>query len=258
MILSMNRTARLQSIKNYALYYGIGREQELVEFDMVIVEPKGQTKESIIRLKESGTLVLAYLSVMEIHASDPEAKLLRDADFLTKKGQRLQNPRYENWLADLSSERWNSLLTRHAVELINDFKYDGLFLDTIGDVEGDFLDLEKRDLLLVAAAHLLRRFRSVFPEQILIQNCGMERLLHYTAQYIDGICWENPCLEHRSWFQPIIDNLSRFKRELNLQVFFLLEENTNTRDMQTLVKRIAAEKGFLSYTAPSGYVSGIK
>src|SRR5690606_35512053 len=95
----------------------------------------GQSRESVDALHEAGALVLAYLSTTEVPDYDPYKPLLRDADFLTVNGARLQNPAYQTSVADLRSRIWINLLLHRTGVYLRQNGYDGLFLDTIGNVE---------------------------------------------------------------------------------------------------------------------------
>lgn len=265
----MDRLAKFAAAKNYALYYGVGREEELSRFDVVIVEPAGQSGTSVRKMQDSGTLVLAYLSVMEIHPSTPEMKLLKSSDILIQDGCPLMNQEYGNYLVDLRSNRWVGLLLHRAGRLITHLGYDGLFLDTIGDVESSDYGSDLRDSLLLAAANIVRQLRAVFPGEIIVQNCGLEKLCSLTSGFINGICWENPPFEieaSRPWIKAIVARLENLRESYGLKILLLLE-NSNEIGLRNsevadginfqLAREIAISKKFLLYMAPLRYVNGV-
>lgn len=263
----MDGTSKFTAAKNFALYYGLGREDELAGFDVAIVEPAGQSELSVIRMQKSGTLVLAYLSIMEISPTDPQVKMLKTEDFLYIDGQPVINREYGNYLLDLRSRRWLGLLFHRVGKLIIQSGYDGLFLDTIGDVESAELDSGARDLQLMAAVDFIRRIRSMYPSLIMVQNCGLERLCFFSAEYVNGICWENPPLDKnacRPWVETIINQLKQFKKKYGTQVLLLLEGKGGLAEYDLpdgmnyrMARRIAEKNDFLLYRAPFRYVTGV-
>lgn len=254
----MDRLAAFAGAKNFVVYYGHGREDQLSSFDVAIVEPAGHGSTGLKEMQHSGTLVLAYLSVIEVPEWDPAFKMLKAEDFLLSPGrQPLINMEYGNYLADLGSKRWTGLIMHRAARLIANSGYDGLFLDTIGDVEwaGDGGSI--RDSLLVAAADFVRQIRNLFPGRVLIQNQGLESLCLLTAPYLNGICWENPPLDNesiRQWVRNMIGQLSMFKERYGLKVLMLQEEKETPN---RIAGEISCENGFLLYRAPRGYTTGI-
>lgn len=267
--MKMNKLAFFQAARNYALYYGAGNEDKLSVFDVAIVEPAGQQAASLQKIKDSGTLVLAYLSVVELNPAAPEVKLFRDTDFLNVAGQPLMNEAYGNYLMDLRSNRWQGLLRHKAGSLIEHSGYDGLFLDTIGDIESERITPESRDALIMAAVNMISRFRSSFPGAILVQNCGLEKLCNLTASMINGICWENPPLGEITaapWVRAVTRRLVHLKERHGLKIMLLVEENGAARapagdgnlDGRCRTARIIAGRhGFLLYRAPLGYVRDV-
>lgn len=263
----MDRLARFASAENYALFYGSGREGDLAGFDVAVVEPAGQSDDSLRRMRESGTLVLAYISVVEVSPGEPEYKLLKPGDLLSRGGEPIQNPVYGNYLADLRSTRWIGLLLRKAGSLLTGSGYDGLFLDTIGDVESGDLGTGLRDSLLLAAADLVRRIRTIHSGRVLVQNNGLERLCLLTAGLIDGICWENLRFGEPlgPWNEAVAGRLEKLKESRGIKILLLLEEgggaghaaSAEQENNFRLARDFAYKKGFLLYRAPAGYTGGV-
>ncbi|MFA4885254.1 MAG: hypothetical protein WC601_05705 [Desulfotomaculaceae bacterium] len=260
---------RFNAAKNYALYYGDGRDNELSSFDVAIVEPGGQSPESVRRMQDAGALVLGYLSVSEIHPSMDEFKLLDYSDFLCINGRPLVNREYSNYLADLRSKRWNDILLYKSGHILHNLGYDGLFLDTIGNVESGDLAVSLKDSLLIAAADIVRKIRAIFPNHIIVQNCGLENLCFLTSGYLNGICWENPNFENPAgmlWAKNIVSNLVKLKDRYGLKIFILLEEKDKagagapdaaTERNYQMAREVAELNRFLLYRAPYRYVGGV-
>jgi len=248
------RKKKLAKATNYRLYYGYGQEEELARYDLAIVEQAGQTPNSLKKIKESDTLVLAYLSVMEIAVSAPEFQQLKKADFLEDGKEQYINKEYGTYLVDLRSPSWKRLLFRKIENLFSD-GYDGLFLDTIGDVEFPDIPSYLRDIQIIAAVQLLQEIRKRFPEHLLLQNNGLEKLCLYTGSILDGICWENPPFarrESQAWVNGIINRLHYLQAGFGLKVLILIEGKQDKK-VVCAAQEIALEKGFLFYQAVDGY-----
>lgn len=256
----MDRKARFSLATNYALYYGHERAAELAHYDIAVLEPAGQSVNSLQEIKASGTLVVAYLSVMEVPVWSKVLDLLQASDFLQVQGKPYINPEYGNYWVNLDSQRWTDLLLQRVKDLMEGEGYDGVFLDTIGYVESRQLSTASRTSLLQAATEIVIKIRTMFPDSIIIQNCGLEELYRLTASYIDGICWENPPfnrIDSQEWAGQVIRNLEAVKETYGLQVLLLVEENNSCAREFELVQEVAKDKKFLLYYAPSFYTAGV-
>lgn len=263
----MNTKGRLVHSENYALFYGLGEVEKLSKYDFVIVEPKGQKKEGIERLKAGGTLVLAYFSIMEINTWEKEFELLLDEDFLTIDNDRIINHNYGTFLLDLRSAKWQEFIYIKTEKLIKDVGYNGLFIDTIGDLELNIIPSVERQQLINAAVSILKRIKETFPHCILIQNNGLNEICLMTQPYLDGICWENPPVSqkaHLPWMLSVLDRLSRLEKK-GIRILLLCEEDrTNifkiikSKIIIHRAKKVTKEHNFLLYIAPKQYVNSVR
>lgn len=249
----MHRRERFTRASNYAVFYGRESPDELTNYDVVIVEPQAHDECSLTGLKSRNTLVIGYVSVMEASSHHPDFHVLSDLDFLKFEGQALKNHTFDTWLLNLASKRWQSLLHHQIGYLIRVLGYDGVFLDTIGDVEFPHFTGTTRVSLMEAALDLVRSVREIFPEAVLIQNNGLEMLLDKTATYLDGVCWENPpCNIVDPWVKNILMKLGRYS-EGGLRTLLLSDKLDEPTDRLTeLQKRIP---GSLTYRSGADYVS---
>lgn len=257
---------RLAAIKNFALCYGSCEVDAFEGFDLVILEPAAYSADEIKRIRRHGALVCGYLSALEISGSLDELRVAPE-DYLVIKGQRAVNRAYGNWIMDPRSERWNHLVLEMA-DTVLARGYDGLFLDTIGDVEDPFLPRGLAAQLIPAAARLVKRVREAFPAAVLIQNGGINDLYRFTAPYIDGLCWENFPLSWPppgDWVAHKLNQLEDLCRRYGLRLLLLAEVDpplsagATSPEVQALKKLQAAlnQRGFLFYAAPRGYTAGV-
>lgn len=187
-----DRKERFYSARNYVVYYGHGKEDVLSSYDIAIVEPAGHDSNDIQALKSKGTLALAYVSVLEINPSLPLYPLLKEEDFITYDGRSFLNEEYQNRIVKLYSRRWQSLLLHHIGQLLFQQGYDGIFLDTLADLEYMRFSAQDYERSICAVVDFLRHIRESFTSFLFVQNNGYQRLNQFTTAFIDGICCENP------------------------------------------------------------------
>ena len=262
-LIGHKRLNRLAQIKNYAVYYGPGRLGALEKYYMVIVEPKGHNEESINRLRSRGTIVIAYVSVVEIPQGGSPGNFLKNDDLLKVDGRTIENKKFDTVLADLRSKRWKNLLIHHIGDLLFNKGYNGVFLDTIGDIEYDCIPRVDQDLLLREAVHLIHQIRSLFKDAIIIQNNGLSKLIYFTKDVIDGVCWENPpviCKKGRKWAQSLAEKLKGMQQK-GLKVLLLLEKDGQLnasaferKDHINHCLQIAEKNNFLCHIAQNNYL----
>jgi polysaccharide biosynthesis protein PelA len=131
--------------------------------------------------------------MMEIAAFDPLFTYLHDSDFLrNEQGIPVKNDSYDTFMLDLCSTRWHGLLHHRIGRLLTKGRYDGVFLDTIGNVEMLEIPEALRARQFQAAIQLVEEIREYHADCVLIQNNGLNALCLETARHLDGICWENP------------------------------------------------------------------
>jgi hypothetical protein len=253
------RKDRLLLAQNYALYYGYGHGDLLSRFDVAVIEPKGQRITEIAHLKERNTLVISYLSIIEVRPDEPIFQLLDEDDFLSINGMKVENKQFGTYFVNLQSEVWIQYLLREIYHQYMINGVDGIFMDTIGNIDG--YPEGFRHTQLKAVANLLYVIKLLYPKHLLIQNNGLEYVYQETCYYIDGICWENPPLlleESKEWVDVIKNRLEQLKDCFNLKVMLLIEETLDEdRKVYLKSRKMAKDSGFLLYNAPHNYVNGV-
>lgn len=260
-MLNSFRKERLLDAKNYALFYGHGNVKELSRFDVAIVDPNGLKLPEYEQLRLSNTIVITYVSLIEVHPTEPIFKELSLSDFITAGGKPLKNELFGNYLVSLQSKKWIQYLLKKINHHFNVIESDGIFLDTIGDLEMGMLPGQIQQKQLSAAANFLSAVKMLYPHYLLIQNNGLEKVVQSTAPFIDGVCWENPPFtlkECQEWVEAKIKQLSGLKVKHNLKIFLLLEE-TLEKERKAIdhVRKVAKKEDFLLYHASKNYVEGV-
>lgn len=235
---------RFQKIQSYAVYYGYASDMPPPSTEVMILEPAGQTDESLAALRGRGVILLAYVSVME---AGPHLSLwseLQEGDFLhTDQGERLARPEYENYIMDLTSPHWRGLVHFQVGKALADGRYDGVFLDTIGNVEIPGLSSQPHQV--DAAVSIVKQIRRWFPDTILVQNNGLELLLGETAPYLDGVMWESPPLFKKksdAWVTAMTRFLDSQMRKHPIRILVLFEGADSWSRQQWIVGRSFADE----------------
>jgi len=248
-----------QNIRNFVVSYGQSRTRDMESYDVAIVEPARHTREEIQSLQAKDTFVLAYVSVMEMHTSHQLWPKLSSTDFLKSAGERIYDGQYDTYLLDLTSSSWRGILLRHIGELITVQKYNGVFLDTIGDVERT--DIPNAWMQVNAAVSLVEEIRNWFEGTIIVQNNGLELLCDRTATYLDGIIWENPPIHQKlntAWVQLMSEKLKNINQKHQMKTLLLFDGAEEMKRVEWLrKKRFADFHRFVLYIAPRHYQGDI-
>ncbi|WP_274364170.1 endo alpha-1,4 polygalactosaminidase [Paenibacillus thermotolerans] len=247
------RFRRFQAANSFAVFYGHGEAEALSDYDIAIVEPQGQTKDTVAAMSRAGTLVIAYVSITEVPDYDPLKPLLQSADYLTVGSEIVRNAEYGTSLADLRSRNWTNMLLHRIGGYLRVGGYDGIFMDTISNVEWPALPAGVRAEQQAAAVEFVRRLRGMFPEHIMIQNNGFETLCDHTAPYINAVCWENPDFvkpETYRWHEAVRGRIGRLASGYGIRVLALLEQASMSEPGLEAAAYWAEKERFLLYRSP--------
>jgi uncharacterized protein (TIGR01370 family) len=173
-----NTRGQIKAIRNYIVYYGIGRLDDLARYDLVIIQPDTLTQPELTQLRASGTLTVAYLSIGEVEP-------VRPWYFDGRVEQRWILGKNETWgsyYVDAGQPGWQKLIISLAKEYIAK-GYNGLFLDNADTIN---LFPNTRPGFI----NLVRTLRASLPQVVLIQNRGIGILDHVTAD-IDALMIES-------------------------------------------------------------------
>ena len=182
-----NRKERMLLAENYALYYGYGKMEELSQFDLIIVEPSGFTIPEFKRLKNNNKVIFTYLSLFQVHPMDNIFQDLTKDDLLFVDGEPLKNYDFGTYLVNLQSKKWMESLLKNVQHHLEELEADGLFLDTIGDIESSSIPASIKRIQMDAIINFLHVLKILYPTHLLIQNNGLNTVCLETAPYIDGI-----------------------------------------------------------------------
>jgi polysaccharide biosynthesis protein PelA len=174
------RTTQLEAATDFVVYYGAGELDALSRYDLAIIDPSTLNRDEITELRSRGTLVVGYLSVGEIEAHDPWL-----VDGTVPHSWILgRNRNWGSLFVDASQPGWQELMRDRAVELVEEYGFDGVFLDTV-DTAIDVAPETGPGMV-----ELIQGLRNAEPDALLIQNRGFD-LLPDTQGTIDGVMFED-------------------------------------------------------------------
>lgn len=263
--------SRLDRVRNYVLYYGgVGDDEmrELAKYDLIIIDPQAMgsgAAEKIARLKKGGSLAIGYLSCMEV-AEWHRYKDRVPAEWRIKIKDKEWMPWGKNHAIDLNNPQWRKLLIELVKTEVVNYGCDGVFMDTLADIEHpDLPDTLQRQQLAGLEA-FLKELRSAYPSLILFSNWTIQSTLPVTAKYVDVICWENfqpkffePASPSYAFVTGVRKNLDLLQKKHRFKVFAIWASPNyyELRDDQKRMAEIAGSFGYLSYSCIDDYHASI-
>lgn len=257
---------------SYVLFYGPVVEADLAalaSYDIVVVDPaawpgsRDSRKAKIKALKDAGCFVLGYLSCFEVadwHAYKDRVedgwKLRLDGDYWRPWGS--------NHAASLAEPGFRTLLGDLVKREALDYGCDGVFMDTLADLDHPKLPKDEQARQREGLARFLADLRKAHPGIRLIANWTIQDTLPVVAPYVDGVCWENFAPSSwaekpgspRSWMMGIRNRLAAEQAKHPFRVFTLWNVDNPGKDIaqqQAQMKAISASFGFLPYCCTNDY-----
>ncbi|MTH52809.1 glycosyl hydrolase [Bacillus mangrovi] len=216
----------LSDVKTYKIFYDAPTPailNKMKNYDLVIVEPLHYTKTQIDTIKKHGTKVFGYINSMEAdNWNTAFMQKLAPEDFYHQASQKYYIQQWDSYLMNMSSSHFRELLLSEIDDQVFSKNMDGIFFDTVGNIDDYFssnpAELKKqRDGLSL----LLQNVKSTYPHLGIIQNWGMETLKTTSAEYVDAIMWEDfthKVVSKDEWAQNQINDLNLLQQEQGLEV----------------------------------------
>jgi hypothetical protein len=241
----------LREVINYTIYYGSPTTKvlgKLKAFDLVIIEPHLYDRWQIVELQEAGTVVLGYISFMESPIWNKDRfKLLKKSDFLLQSGRKIHFEQWDSYLMDLRETHYQDLLMNEIEDQIAAKGFNGIFIDTIGDIDDQILDPSEQNAMRESYKQMLARIKKLYPDTVLIQNRGFFTL-EEVLPWIDGFLWEdwNGSWKQIGWMKLRVHAM----RKAQKQGLYVLSVSME-RDLHH--QKEAQKLGFLHAVKEDGY-----
>lgn len=248
------KTKSLDDVTSYKVFYGEPTSriiEEMGSYDLVIVEPIFYSPDQIKSIRSKGTKVYGYINTMEVDNWNKSfKKRLNVTDYYVRDGKRVYYKEWDSYLTDMGSSHYRKTLKGELKRQVVDKKMDGVFLDTVGNIDNEFSD-DKKELArqrtgLVAFLKDVKKSYNV----PMIQNWGFDTLKTSTYGIVDGIMWEDFTYARVSkdqWALDRIVDLKKIKKNYGVQVL------TVSTDKSTKSIAFAKKNGFVPYTDTKGY-----
>ena len=248
-ILSCSRTIyppRLM-VQNYTVYYGSHPAADISQFDLAIIDPDQIDDQGVHQLRDSGTVVLAYLNLGEVE------RYRTWFDRVNPRWIIAANPDWsDHFIVDASQTGWQNLIVRHVVPQIYDKDFDGLFLDRI-----DIADRYNFPHTRKGIVSIIRAIKQSYPEKFLILNNGVF-LGRSIFKIIDGILIESLFMDYDSAsksylkkeaqeIEARIDELRFYHNKYGLTIFTLDYVPMPSHELIQHVLQKSKENGFIPY-----------
>ncbi|MGF2711586.1 endo alpha-1,4 polygalactosaminidase [Bacillus cereus] len=236
----------LKNVRSYKIYYGEANEQvieRLSKYDMVIIDPYAFTKEQVQQLKKSGTVVLGYVSVLELEAWHKSQVV--ESDYYYRDGKKMKIEQWNTYIMNLADEHYRGIVVNKVKQQIIGKGINGVFLDTAGDIDDYFYDQPAtQGKFREAYVNLLKEIKSIDSNLLLIQNWGFETIKNTSLNFIHGVLWEDfnkQVIVKDEWSQSW---MRYFKQQSNKIVTFTVTPNN-------VSKKYSSINGFIPTINPN-------
>lgn len=240
---------RLGKIQSFLIYYGAAStetKRRLMETDLAIIELLQWKPEDIADIQASGTEVYGYMSVMETPEwNRKRTSAIDSADLLTEKGSPIRFEEWNSVLMDLRSPGYRSLLLAELDEMVETYALNGVFLDTVGDIE-DYVPPALQDEMTAAYRSFLTVAGGRHTDLKWLQNRGFMQL-DPCSGLLDGFLWEGFEVDKaaNSWLKHWLKALDRHQK--NGLTVLSVSDRTDPR-----IHQAAERNGFIHWTSPIG------
>lgn len=244
---------KLAEVEQFNYYLDEGTQaigEEMKKVDLVIIEPILMQEEYITAAQDSGTLVYGYINSMEADKWNQALyhQLLENDFYKDENGNKMYFEKWDSYLMDMSSEHYQHILIEEIKAQITDKKFDGVFLDTVGNIDS-YLSGSEQKKQNEALTLFIKKIKNENGNLSIAQNWGFDTLAKYTAPYVDFIMWEDfsySVVGEDEWALEKMDQLKQIRNRYHTQVVtiaFKDEEKSN---------KLARKHGFKFLYHPEG------
>lgn len=253
-------------VRSWCLYYGgwaTNVVDRLAPYELVVVDPAalgGKADETIAALHARGCLVAGYLSCFEV------AKWHRYLDRVKPEWRvKVDGKNWVPWganeAASLAEPEWRALLVELMSTEVFDHGCDGVFMDTLADLDNPKLPEEERTRQLDGLGAFAAAYDAAYPDKFFIANWTLQRTLPVLAPHIDALCWEDFEPKHfegsaSGWMKGIAKKLATESGKHPFRVLTLWNADAPGDDLparQAKMREISAGFGYLPFCTSGGY-----
>ncbi|MBM7649095.1 endo-alpha-1,4-polygalactosaminidase (GH114 family) [Bacillus ectoiniformans] len=176
----------LHQIKTFQIFYGKPDKEKITELsklDAAIIEATAFKEDDLNVLKSKGVKLFGYVSLMQLENWNAELKdRVQETDYAKVDGEKIYIKEWDTYVMDIREEHYRQALLWKVEHYIADQKLDGVFFDTVDDLDYYFRDrpavLEE---MQAAYRTLLNEIHKRHPDMLIIQNQRWGRIQVWTV-----------------------------------------------------------------------------
>jgi endo-alpha-1,4-polygalactosaminidase (GH114 family) len=182
-------------VDSFQIFYGHpdqAKLEELSQQDAAIIEPTAFTKNQMTFLQKENVLLFGYVSLMQLENWNKELKTdIIPSDYWMQGGERLYLPEWDTYVMNISEKHYRDVLMRKIRTEISEKHMDGIFFDTVDDLDYYFQDDPAAEKAMRTGYKLLLdEVKTAFPNLLIIQNRGFDSYKAVSRKKVDGVLWE--------------------------------------------------------------------
>lgn len=222
-------------MSTFKIYYGSPKTtvlNKMKDYKVMIIDPNDYTKAQIDYIKSRGTKVFGYVSIMEMNGSDQTVQpYITAEDYVYENGQKVYFSEWNSYLMDISRPSYQEALLKRVKTQIVDKGLDGVFYDTVDQLEGYFYKKANQPVMMAGYKQFLDKVSTLYPNLQMIQNRGFETLKAVSLPYMDAVLWENfsASLKKDAWSQNWITTLQSYKKTNGLTIVTTVPNATSKK-----------------------------
>lgn len=185
----------LFKVHSFHIFYGHPNEAivaKLATKDAAIVEPTAFTKEQTSNLQEEGVRLFGYVSLMQLENwNEKLKKKVIPSDYAKQNGNTIYIKEWDTYVMNISEKHYRDILLWKIKSEIATKELDGIFFDTVDDLDYYFRDdpvLQNK--MRKGYSLLLDEIKQKYPELLIIQNRGFDSYKTVSRKKVDGLLWE--------------------------------------------------------------------
>ena len=195
--------ARFATARSWCLYYGPATPDcvdRLGKYEIVVIDPAALGTNAIgtiSALHDRGCLVAGYLSMVEVAPWHRYRSRIPREWYLLVDGKPWvpwagKDVGWEsNLSASLAEPGWREMLVDLVQSEVLDYGCDGVFMDTLEDLDFQGMPAEERPRQLDGLGKLMAALDERYPDAFFIGNRTLQGSLSAAAPYLDAVCWED-------------------------------------------------------------------
>ncbi|MDZ5783354.1 endo alpha-1,4 polygalactosaminidase [Marinococcus luteus] len=221
-------------------------------YDVVIIEPVYYSRKQVKAIQQVGTKVYGYINAMEADRwNEALYTQMEEKDFFHRRGSRVYYKQWDSYLMNIDEEHYRQVLLSEVTKQIYAKGCDGVFLDTVGNIDDEH---ENESEILrtqrAAMAVFMQSIKEKHPHLAIIQNWGFDTLSAVTYPFVNAIMWEGfeySEIAGDEWAQQKIAKLKKLRKKHKIQVLTVSEREEEES------RKYAESKGFCHFHSPRGY-----